>query len=81
MSLKYRVKEYCIMHTTFMTNCNIDLSINYRNVCLLISLELLDLKLDKCLTMGTSKCSAKFDIVWIRNAKDIAKYGHFGLVL
>jgi len=23
---------------------------------------------------GTSKCSAEFDVVWIRNAKDIAKY-------
>jgi len=33
----------------------------------------IDLKFDKCLATGTSKCS-EFDIVWIRNAKDISKY-------
>ena len=34
----------------------------------------MDFKLDMCLAMGTSKCSVKFDVVWIRNAKDIVKY-------
>ena len=34
----------------------------------------MDFKFDRCLAMGTSKCSAKFDVVWMRNAKDIVKY-------
>ena len=34
----------------------------------------MDFKLGRCLATGMSKCSAKFDVVWIRNAKDIVKY-------
>jgi len=34
----------------------------------------MDFKLDGCLATGTSKCRAEFDIVWIRNTKDIGKY-------
>ena len=30
-------------------------------------------KFDRCLAMRRSKCSTKFDFVWIRNAKDIVK--------
>jgi len=33
----------------------------------------MDLKLHKCLATGTSKCSAGFEVLCIRNAKDIAK--------
>ena len=31
-------------------------------------------KLDRFFATGTSKCSVKFDIVWIRNVKYIVKY-------
>ncbi|XDV47150.1 hypothetical protein PO909_016854 [Leuciscus waleckii] len=34
----------------------------------------MDIKLDRCLATGMSKCSAKFDVVSMRNAKDIGKY-------
>lgn len=39
----------------------------------------MDFKLDRCLATGTSKCSAKFDVVLMRNAKDIVKYIGHGL--
>jgi hypothetical protein len=61
------------------------LSINYRKVCLSVCnvcmsvnhispVSPMDFKLDRFLAKGTSKCSVKFDVVWIRNAKDIGKY-------
>ena len=34
----------------------------------------MDFKLDRCLATGTRKYGAKFDVVRIRNAKDIVKY-------